>query len=145
MALGFGIPGIGLLAADLTARDDDGFLMSEAQSLATPTYAIASTSMDLRIDAPSPFVPEWLLGDAKLTAVSDRETGVFVGIGPTAQVQAYLADVRHATLVDLTNGKPVFRNSDGSAPGSPPDTIDFWVAQESGPGVQGNDVAGRER
>lgn len=47
-------------------------------------------------------------------------------------MQSYLAGVRHATLLDLAGGKPVFRTSSGSARLTAPAQMDFWVAQSSG-------------
>lgn len=136
VALGSGISGLALVAADVTARDHAGFLMSTAQPFTSPTYAITSSNVGLHADAPAAFMPESLIGDAKLTATSRNGQDVFVAMGPTSQVQAYLADVEHATLVDLTDGDPVYRATDGAAPAASPETMDFWVAQSSGPGTQ---------
>ena len=137
VALGSAIAGAGLLAADQTARDSDGFLMSPDQRLTTSTYAIASTPMRIRVDAAAPFVPETLLGDAKLTASAESGGAVFVGYGPADQVGRYLAGVEHATLVDITgDGDAVLRRTEGSAPAQEPEKNDFWVAQSSGSGRQ---------
>ena len=136
VALGTGIAGAALVAADLSARDTDGFLMSPVQPLTTSTYAIASTPMQIRVDAAAPFVPETLLGDAKLTATAENGKDVFVGIAPTAKVEDYLAGVEHATLVDLTDSDAVLRTTEGSAPSTTPEQMDFWAAQSSGAGRQ---------
>ena len=137
VALGSAFAGAGLLAADQTARDSDGFLMSPDQRLTTSTYAIASTPMRIRVDAVAPFVPETLLGDAKLTASAESGGEVFVGYGPADQIGRYLAGVEHATLVDITgDGDAVLRRSEGSAPAQEPEEQDFWVAQSSGSGRQ---------
>jgi hypothetical protein len=137
VALGSGFAGIALFAADQTARDDDGFLMSPGRTLTTSTYAISSTPMRIRVDDATSFVPETLLGDAKLTASARNGKNVFVGLGPTAQVRAYLAGVEHATLVDFTDGgAPVLRTTGGSAPRATPEQMDFWTTQSSGPGRQ---------
>jgi hypothetical protein len=136
MALGSGVAGAALVAADQVARDEDGFLMSGVQPLATSTYAIASTNVDLHVDAPAAFVPDAVFGDVKLSASSTDGSDTFVAIGPTARVERYLAGVRHATLVELTDGDPVYRTTSGSAPDSLPTGMDFWVAQSSGPGTQ---------
>jgi hypothetical protein len=137
VALGSGIAGFALLAADQTARDSDGFLMSPDLQLKTSTYAIQSTPMQIRVDAAASFVPETLLGDAKLTGTAESGGEVFVGYGPANQVRRYLAGVEHATLVDITdNGNAVLRRSAGSAPAQAPEQMDFWVAQSSGTGQQ---------
>ena len=61
---------------------------------------------------------------------------VFVGIGPAAAVESYLAGVQHATLVEVQYGDAVYRTTPGGAPASPPRAGDFWVAQTSGPCTQ---------
>ena len=137
VALGTGIAGFGLLAADQTARDSDGFLMSPDLRLTTSTYGIQSTPMQIRADAAAPFVPETLLGDAKLTGSAENGREVFMGYGPADQARRYLAGVEHATLVDITgDGRAVLRRSEGSAPAKTPEQEDFWVAQSSGAGRQ---------
>jgi hypothetical protein len=135
VALGTGIASAALMVADVSARDDDGFLMSPAQPLTTSTYAIASSRVQINIDASSPIVPETLLGDAKLTATNENAKDVFIGIAPTSRVRAYLAGVEHVTLVDLAGPDPVYRTTDGSAPSVVPEQMD-WVAQSSGSGRQ---------
>ena len=135
VALGAGVVGTALIAADLSARDDDGFLMSPAQPLTTSTYAIASSRMEVNIDPGASSVPEALLGDAKLTATSQNAKEVFIGIARTSQVRAYLAGVEHVTLVELAGSDPVYRTTRGSAPSTVPEQVD-WVAQSSGSGRQ---------
>jgi hypothetical protein len=135
VALGLAVPGVALLVADQTARDQDGFLMSAEQTLQTTTYAITSGEQ-LKIDAPSDLAPAALLGDMKITATASDDAAVFVGIGPTASVEAYVAGVQHATLIQVRNGDAVYRLTPGGAPSSLPQAEDFWTAQASGPGHQ---------
>ncbi|MET1058574.1 MAG: hypothetical protein ABWX84_03195, partial [Nocardioides sp.] len=136
VALGAGLSGAALAAAELGSRDDDGFLMSPSQSLTTSTYAIASSRLHLDVDTAGPVVPESLLGDAKLTATPRNGKAVFLGIAPTSRARAYLAGVEHAALVDLADSDPVYRTTGGSAPAAAPAQMDFWAAQSSGPGPQ---------
>ncbi len=135
VSLGLAIPGFALLVADQTVRDQDGFLMSSEQTFQTSTYAIISGDQQLQIDAPSD-VPAALLGEMKLTATAADGEPVFVGIGPAADVETYLAGVQHATLVALQDGRAVYRTTAGRAPSSLPQAGDFWVTQASGPGTQ---------
>jgi hypothetical protein len=131
-----GIAGIGLAVADLGARNDDGFMMSRTQPLTTPTYAIASGTMSIHMDGSAGSVPntipEALIGDATLSATARNGEQLFLGIGPSSQVQAYLAGVGHATLVDLAHGDAVLRTTDGASPASTPEQMSFWVAQSAG-------------
>jgi hypothetical protein len=135
-ALGLAAPGFALLAADQLARDDDGFLMSADQTFHTSTYAITSGDQQLLVDAPADLTPSALLGDLKLTATGVNGSAVFLGIGPAASVETYLAGVEHATLVEIRDGEAVYRTTAGSSPSSAPQDADFWVAEASGTGVQ---------
>jgi len=135
-ALGLAVPGFALLVADQTARDDTGFLMSGHETFETPTYAIASGDLRLHGDAPPAFAPSALLGDTKVTAVRTDGSAIFLGIGPADDVRAYLAEVEHATLVDITDGEPTYRTTTGGQPAVAPEKADFWAAQASGSGTQ---------
>ena len=68
LSFGLGLPAGALVAANIGARDDSGFLMSSPQSLSTTTYAVASSNVQLHADAPSWLMPDAVLGDVKLTA-----------------------------------------------------------------------------
>jgi hypothetical protein len=136
VSLGLAVPGVALLVADQTVRDQDGFLMSPEQSFQTSTYAITSGDEQLHVDTPSDATPAALLGELKLTAAAADGTAVFVGIGPAADVESYLAGVQHATLVDVRHGDVVYRTTSGGAPAGLPQAADFWVEQASGPGTQ---------
>jgi hypothetical protein len=47
-------------------------------------------------------------------------------------VQAYLAGTRHSTLLDVVDGRPLLRTTDGTTPGSTPGDLGFWVRQAAG-------------
>lgn len=135
VALGSGI-GAGTLAlADATMRED-GFLMSGTQPVATQTYAVLSDQMELHAESPG-FLPEGLLGDARVTASSDAAP-VFVGVASTADVEAWLAGVPHAvaTRLPMNGDEATYRVVDGTAVAGDPALEDFWVAQAAGPGEQ---------
>ena len=76
------------------------------------------------------------MGDLKLTATGADGSAVFLGIGPAADVETYLAGVQHATLVEIRDGEAVYRTTAGSGPSSAPQDADFWVAEASGTGIQ---------
>jgi hypothetical protein len=135
-ALGLAAPGFALLAADQLARDDEGFLMSPEQTFQTSTFAITSGDQQLHVDAPPYLTPSALVGDLKLTASGAGGSAVFLGVGPAAGVETYLAGVEHATLVESRDGEPVSRTSAGSGPSTAPPAAVFWVAEASGTGVQ---------
>lgn len=136
LALGSGIGGATLAVADATMRDDDGFLMSGTQPVATQTYAVVSEHVVLRTESPD-FLPAGLLGDAKVTATS-AAAAVFVGVASTADVEAWLADVPHAvaTRLPMNGDEATYRVVDGTALAGDPAREDFWVTQAAGSGEQ---------
>lgn len=133
--------GVTLAVAEATVKDDAGFFMSGEEDFRASTHALVSANLETRLADGAQFVPEQLLGDTKLTVTPLRDEEVFVGIGPTAEVQAYLADVAHTTVVDFTTtgelgGEPVYRDTPGGAPATEPSGAVTWAAQSMGRGVQ---------
>ena len=138
VSMGLGIGGATLAFADSQLRDDAGFLMSGDQPVATQTYAIVSEDMELHSDVS--WLPEALLGDAKVTATGGTGAPVFVGVASSADVADYLGGVEHAVATNLRMngdlGDPSYRTVPGdSAPAAPADQT-FWLAQASGTGTQ---------
>jgi len=118
------------------ARDDDGFLTSPSEQFTSSTYAITTENIDLEGDAPEDFLPESLLGTARLRATSSTGHDLFLGVAPTSQVEDYLADVQHDVWISERNSDPLFDTHAGGAPAGPPTSQDFWTAQASGSGTQ---------
>ncbi len=138
VSMGIGVAGATLAFADSQLRDDAGFLMSGDQPVATQTYAIVSQDMELHSDVS--WLPEALLGDAKVTATSSTGDPVFVGVASSADVATYLGGVEHAVVTNLRMngdlGDPSYRTLPGDTAPAAPTTQDFWVAQASGTGTQ---------
>jgi hypothetical protein len=59
---------------------------------------------------------------------------LFVGIGPSAEVDRYLAGVGYTHISDFWTNRVEF--IEGDTPESSPATQAFWVASASGPGAQ---------
>jgi hypothetical protein len=74
-----------------------------------------------------------VLGEVRIR-VEPMSSGsaLFVGIGPSAAVDRYLAGVNHARISDLWTNR--VQAIDGGTPGSAPGTQDFWVASSTGTG-----------
>ena len=129
-----------VFVADNTLRDNQGFFMSPSQRFSTGAYAIESEAMRLGADGGPDFVPRQLLGEAKLQVTPANGSSVFVGVGRTEDVDAYLAGVEHVTLVDFTSrggvGVPRYVKTPGKPPGQLPRDSTIWVAQASGTGGQ---------
>jgi hypothetical protein len=131
-AVGSAGAAVTLVAADQMARDDDGFLTSPRERLTTDGFAITSEDAHLRSDEDLERLPDAVIGDVRVSAEGAGDTDVFVGIGPAADVRAYLAGVQHDTLVEVRDGDPVYRSTSGGAPATPPAEQTFWVAEATG-------------
>lgn len=122
------------LWADLTKRDA-GYLTTDVQEFSSSGSALATEPTDFG----SPWTG-WLYSPALLDEVRIRVTPLspgpelFVGIGPSADVDRYLARVSHTHISDFWTNRVEF--IDGGTLGSPPATQNFWVASASGPGTQ---------
>jgi hypothetical protein len=121
--------GAGIYA--LTQRGDDDYFTSKVHRLATPTYALASSSIDISD------VPGWIadgFANVRIEAISPKP--VFLGIGSTEDVSAYLQRVPHTQITDFDTDP--FRVTSHPVPGAgrpaPPASQRFWAAQASGSG-----------
>jgi hypothetical protein len=120
----------------LGQRDDDGYFTTDAHRLSTPSAALVSERLDIETgDAPA-----WVFGSdfatSRIQASSARP--VFVGIGPAADVERYLDDIRHTQITDVDTDP--FRVTShlvpGSAQAAPPAAQSFWRVQASGTGTR---------
>jgi hypothetical protein len=134
VALALLVSGVAALVA-LGERDGDGYFMSDAHGLSSPANAIVTERLDIDADA-----PDWVFGeDLATTRIQARSSRpVFVGIGPSADVERYLADVRHTEITDLDTDpfRVTSRLLPGSASPAAPAGQSFWRVQASGAGAQ---------
>jgi len=119
-----------------TQRDADGFLTSPTYDLTTPRYALVSDEVDLA-SRPGDWWPS-NVATVRLDVARDDGGSVFVGIGPAADVDRYLAGVATDEIAGLgpRSSDVSYAPVDGSAPTGPPGTEGFWVAAQSGIGLQ---------
>jgi hypothetical protein len=121
------------LWADTTQRDAAGYLTTGAHEFATAGSALASERIDLGSAGTG-----WLYTPALTGTVRIRVTPVhpspalFVGIGPSADVDRYLAGVSHSLVSDLWTNQ--VQAIGGGPSRSAPGTQDFWAASTTGPG-----------
>ncbi|MPZ98629.1 MAG: DUF4389 domain-containing protein [Dehalococcoidia bacterium] len=120
-----------------TQRDDDGYFTAPAERFETDAQAITSDGIDLLME---PDTPGWVrdrLGDVRLR-VEGTGGEVFAGIGPEADVEAYLQGVARDQITDLGFDpfEVEYRRSPGEQTPAPPGDQTFWVAQTSGAGTQ---------
>ena len=121
------------LVFDQTQRDSSGYLMTGTTAYSTDTYALVSDSY--RTGAAGDwFVARDLLGIVRIR--TDGPRPVFVGIGPAAAVDAYLAGVRREVATRFEAARSHFRLQEGGAPTVPPTAKRFWAAHTIGAGTQ---------
>ncbi len=118
---------------DQTQRDASGYLMTDATSYSTNTYALVSDSYRTGA-AGDAFVARDMLGTIHIRTHSTKP--LFVGIGPATAVESYLADVRHEVATNFDAAQTDFRLHRGGAPAAAPTAKQFWVAQSVGSGTQ---------
>jgi hypothetical protein len=127
-----------LLWAERTHRDDDGFLTTPTELFERDSYAIVSDNVDfLEAETGSDWILD-VLGDVRLRAANMEDGNVFVGIGPTSDVENYLAGVEYDEVTDLHFDpfSAEYRRSSGGEPPGPPTEQTFWAASASGSGTQ---------
>jgi hypothetical protein len=133
VAVGLLVGGGALVWAHTTQRDADGFLESPTYDMETDGYALTSGDVDLA-SRPGDWWPGDL-ADVRFEAVGDQP--VFVGIGPSDDVNSYLGDVARDEVTHLGRASDIgYRSHSGSAPATPPGDQDFWVAASEGTGTQ---------
>src|SRR4051812_25184354 len=138
-----GLVSFGLLAAagvatwaTNTQRDSSGYLTSDTQRIVTPTFAVTSDSIDFG-DWNGPVTPSDVLGTVRVRATAiNPATPIFIGVGPKAAVDRYLAGVRHAVVTDWSPFKIKPAAGGVTAPRTPPGAADVWTARSSGTGTQ---------
>ena len=121
--------------ADLTQRDD-GYVTTDVHAFSTAGSALATESTKLGTSGVGWLYAPGLLDKVRIrvTPVSTSGPALFVGIGPTEDVERYLAGVNHTLITDFWNDKVEARA--GGPPTASPGTKDFWVASATGTGAQ---------
>jgi len=134
----FAVGGGVLVWAHTTQRDADGFYTTSTERFSTSTYALTS-QVDL---GAAPGEHEWIVahpaGTVRVRAVSTSETPLFVGIGRTVEVNAWLAGVAHERVTGANFG-PFDSDQSlvaGSRSATAPADQRFWVASVAGSGEQ---------
>lgn len=135
VGLGFLAGGGGLLWANETQRDADGFFSTDVVELSTASYALTSSRIDLG-SRPGDWFPSGRLATVRLEVTSSGDSPVFVGIGPDDRVDDYLDGVAHSELSRITTDDVTYRNVSGDTVPAPPADQDFWAVSAEGPGTQ---------
>jgi hypothetical protein len=122
------------LWADRTQRDG-GYVTTGVHDFSTAGSALATVSTELGSAGTG-----WLYAPTLLDEVRIRVTptslgsALFVGIGPSTEVDRYLAGVDHTVITEFWEEKT--EAVAGGPPGSAPAAQDFWVASDTGRGAR---------
>jgi hypothetical protein len=122
------------LWADRTQRDG-GYVTTDVHEFSTSGAALATVSTELGSAGVGWLYAPGLLDDVRVR-VEPASTGapLFVGIGPSTDVDRYLAGVNHTVITEFWDEKT--EAVAGGAPAAAPGTQDFWVASSTGSGAR---------
>ena len=122
------------LWADRTQRDG-GYATTDVHQFSTSGSALATVSTELGSAGVGWLYSPSLLGDVRIRVTPTSTAGpLFVGIGPSTDVDRYLAGVDHTVITEFWGDKT--ENVAGGPAASAPGTQDFWVASATGSGPQ---------
>jgi hypothetical protein len=133
VSLGLLASGGTALWADRTQRDA-GYVTTDGHEFSTSGSALATEPTNLGSAGTG-----WLYSPSLLDNVRIRVTpassgsALFVGIGPSTDVNRYLAGVNHTRISDFWGEQ--IQAIGGGTPAAAPGTQDFWVASATGPGT----------
>ncbi len=134
-----------------TIMDTDGYIMSGMRQVSSNTYAIVFEGIDINIEEPNDPLGRRItesigrnMGDLitlKITAKSNNDKPLFLGIAQYSNVAPYLGSVNYDRLIsgsweydpwDPSFPDYIFSHHPGSAPSVPPTLHSYWVAHAVG-------------
>ena len=127
------VAGTGAVVFDQTQRNSAGYLMTDSRVFSTAGYALVSKSVT--VDASTNrVIAKDILGNLRIRVQS--QSPVFVGIGPSAQVDQYLRGARSEVAGHGQFGWSGLGLESLTKPAGTPASQDFWAAMTTGSGVQ---------
>ncbi|MCK2217328.1 DUF4389 domain-containing protein [Actinomadura sp. ATCC 31491] len=115
------------------SRAGDGFVSTTAERIATPSYAL--TTEEIAIGGQGVQYVRGFTGKVRISATGTA-TPLFVGVGPTADVDSYLRNVAYDRITRLTFGPGpedvTYVRHPGGGPAAAPAAQPFWAAKGSG-------------
>lgn len=137
VALGLLISGGFLLWSHESLRDIDGFYSSSEKYLDVDGYAIVADEIDLA-SHPGDWWPAKVDATVELRVRSMSGHDVFLGIGPTEDVDAYLTHVTHSVIRQLGDNWRDVRlvERSGGVPDVAPGSLGIWTSSVQGAGQQ---------
>jgi len=132
--LGMGTAAAGVSAAS-SHQDKFGFFTLPREIYSVDSHALTLPDLEVGTGVSS----EDSVGTALVRGESAGSSGeLFIGIGPSRDVERYLQDVSYSELRDVRFSPfdVSYREYQGASEPLPPAAQDFWAAQTSGTGVQ---------
>jgi hypothetical protein len=132
------VGGAAVTVASAVEAGDDGYFDETLDRLSSATAAITTEDVDFRTDPGPRWVMDVLDVSVRLqVAAVDGDAELFVGIGPEADVEAFLSGVARDEIRDVRWGGDVrYRALPGERSAAlPPGGEGFWVASTSGAGA----------
>lgn len=128
-----GAGGTGLWA-DRTQRDA-GYVTTDVHEFSTSGSALATVSTELGSGGFGWLYAPGLLDEVRIRVTpTNPERELFVGIGPSTDVDRFLTGVDHTVITEFWGDE--VEAVEGNQPASAPGTQDFWVASATGTGAQ---------
>lgn len=127
--------GLALIAIHGSERDDDGFYTSGTELVESPGYAVTTDDIDLGAE-PTGIAPDEIVSNLRLRAESPDGQALFLGVGRTGDVEAYLGGVDRSVATDFGGGEVELEQHAGGRPAGTPADEDIWAAQAEGSGRQ---------
>ena len=131
--------GLGLSWALATQRDSGGYFNLPTERVTTSTSALTSGVIELGHVGTDAWWSDHRLATVRVRAESRGPGSVFVGVGPTDEVKAYLAGTSYDEVSTARTNPFRYsltrRGSEGTL-ASPPADQTFWTVQSSGTGVR---------
>ena len=139
------LAGGGLMWAEKTLRDSEGFYTTPAIQLEKDSHAIVTghANIDLGGDwewlswgrrcDPSDFLTLKIEGSS-----NDPSKQIFIGVAEVSDLEAYLKDVEHDEITDFRIRRPSlgYTNHRGTSEPEAPTSQAFWTASAHGEGTQ---------
>jgi hypothetical protein len=119
----------------LNGKKHDGFFTTSAEQFTTPLNAISSSNLEIS-ESGDASVLNAMFGKLRFNVRAADDQPMFIGIGRTADVNAYLAGVGHEQLQDIQVDpfSATYTTSEGDVTPEKPGAQDFWTVSTEGPG-----------
>ena len=121
------------LWADLTQREG-GYVTTDVHDFSSSGSALATESTELGSAGVGWLYSPDLMGKVRIRVTPTSDQAVFVGIGPSRDVDRYLAGVSHTVISEFFEDK--VEQIGGSGSPAAPASQGFWVASATGTGTQ---------